>query len=186
MCWMRAAARAFSSPVYRQARCRVPGDSSPAMMGVARRRSGDKASLRLGDATRLPYPDRAFDLVLASTVLHHGPASKSVNRIRPPGRRTRLISPRGAARVPAAVRPGRGWITTGIITVPEAAAGRTHRRDYRDFIATGGLPPPLNAHGFSVDQRPMVSSGAIGLYLALPRTKAEPAPRTPAGPTAAG
>jgi ubiquinone/menaquinone biosynthesis C-methylase UbiE len=52
------------------------------------------------------------------------------------------------------VRPGRGWITTGIITVPEAAAGRTHRRNYRDFIATGGLPPPLNAQGFSVDPAP--------------------------------
>jgi ubiquinone/menaquinone biosynthesis C-methylase UbiE len=77
MCWMRAAARAFSSPVYRQARCRVPGDSSPALLGVARRRSGDKASLRLRDATRLPYPDRAFDLVLASTVLHQMPAGRA-------------------------------------------------------------------------------------------------------------
>ena len=43
------------------------------------------------------------------------------------------------------LRPGRGWITTGIITAAVAAAGRTHRRNYRDFISKNGLPPLLNA-----------------------------------------
>ena len=63
---------------YQQARCHVSGiDASPAMLTVARRRLGDNASLQLGDATRLPYPDRAFDLVLASTVLHEmSPAAR--------------------------------------------------------------------------------------------------------------
>ena len=33
----------------------------------------------------------------------------------------------------------------------------------------GGLPPLLTVQGFSVDQRQIVSGGAIGLYLALPQ-----------------
>jgi ubiquinone/menaquinone biosynthesis C-methylase UbiE len=155
---------------YQQARCQVSGiDASPAMLAVARRRLGDNAALQLGDATRLPYRDQAFDLVLASTVLHEmSPAARAatldqMRRVLRPGGRVLLTDFEAGP-----VRPGRGWITKGIITASEAAAGRTHRRNYRHFIAHGGLPPLLNAQGFSVDQRRIVSGGAIGLYLALP------------------
>ncbi len=164
---------------YQQARCRVSGiDASPAMLGVARRRLGDKASLRLGDAARLPYPDRAFDLVLASTVLHEMPASARAATL---GEMKRVLRPDGRILLTefeaGPVRPGRGWIIKGVIAVSETVAGPTHRRNYRDFITTGGLLPLLNAQGLAVDQRRIVSGGAIGLYLALPQSPSRTSPQ---------
>ena len=154
-----------------QARCRVSGiDASPAMLAVARRRLGDKVSLQLGDATRLPYPDQAFDLVLASTVLHEMPpgtraaALGEIRRVLRPGGRVLLTDFEAGP-----VRPGRGWVAKGIIAASETAAGRSHHRNSRHFIAHGGLPPLLDAQGFSVDQRRIAGGGAIGLYLALPQ-----------------
>ena len=47
-------------------------DSSAAMLKLARRRLGDDADLQLADLGRpLPYPDAAFDDVVASLVLHY-------------------------------------------------------------------------------------------------------------------
>ena len=152
---------------YQQAGCRVTGiDASPAMLEVARRRLGTGASLTVGDAARMPYPDHTFDLVLAATVLHEMPpqvrtaALGEMKRVLRPGGRMLLID-FGAGRV----RPVRGWVTRGIIAASEVAAGRRHHRNYRDFMAHGGLPPLLDAQELSVDQRKIVSGGAIGLYL---------------------
>lgn len=152
---------------YEQAGCRVTGiDASPAMLEVARRRLGRGASLTVGDAAHMPYPDRAFDLVLAATVLHEMPpvvrtaALAEMKRVLRPGGRILLVDFEAG---PA--RPVRGWITRGVIAVSEVAAGRRHHRSYRDFMAHGGLPPLLDAQGLSVDQHRIVSGGAIGLYL---------------------
>lgn len=156
---------------YQQAGCRVSGiDTSPAMLEVARRRLGEEASLQLGDAARMPYPDRAFDLVLATTVLHEmapevrGDTLDEMRRVLRTDGRILLIDFEAGS-----VRPFRGWITKGVIAVSEVAAGRSHHRNYRDFMAHGGLPPLLGAQGLSVDQRRIVSGGAIGLYLVLAR-----------------
>ena len=67
---------------------------------------------------------------------------------------------------PGPARPARGWVTRAVIAVSELAADRSHRRNYRDFMAHGGLPPLLAAQRLSVDQRRVVAGGAIGLYLA--------------------
>ncbi len=152
---------------YRQAGCRVTGiDASPAMLEVARRRLGAGASLIVGDAARMPYPDQAFDLVLAATVLHEMPAGARTAAL---GEMKRLLRPGGRILLidfePGRVRPVRGWVTRGIIAASEVAAGRRHHRNYRDFMAHGGLPPLLDAQGLSVGQRKIVSGGAIGLYL---------------------
>lgn len=158
---------------YQRAGCRVSGiDASPSMLAVARRRLGDKASLRLGDATRLPYADQAFDLVLASTVLHEmSPGARAaalgeIRRVLRPGGRVLLTDFEAGP-----VRPGRGWIAKGIITAAETAAGRSHHRNSRHFLANGGLPPLLGAQGFAVDQRRIAGGGAIALYLALPQDR---------------
>ncbi|MGE5286273.1 MAG: class I SAM-dependent methyltransferase [Micromonosporaceae bacterium] len=152
---------------YQHAGCRITGiDASPAMLEVARRRLGKEASLHLGDAARMPYPDRAFDLVLAATVLHEMPPTArtatlgEMKRVLRAGGRILLVDFEAGR-----VRPLRGWITRGIIAASEMAAGRSHHRNYRDFMAHGGLPPLLDAQGLSVDHRRIVSGGAIGLYL---------------------
>lgn len=152
---------------YQQAGCRVTGiDASPAMLAVARHRLGTGASLTVGDASRMPYPERAFDLVLAATVLHEmarevrTAALGEMKRVLRPGGRILLIDFEAGR-----VRPVRGWVTRGIIAASEVAAGRSHHRNYRDFIAHGGLPPLLDAQGLSIGQRRIVSGGAIGVYL---------------------
>lgn len=154
---------------YQRAGCRVSGiDTSPAMLEVARRRLGEDAFLHLGDAARMPYPDRAFDLVLATTVLHEMPPEVRGDAL---GEMRRVLRTDGRILLTdfeaGSVRPFRGWIAKGVIAVAEVAAGRGHHRNYRDFLAHGGLPPLLAAQGLSVDQRRIVSGGAIGLYLVL-------------------
>jgi ubiquinone/menaquinone biosynthesis C-methylase UbiE len=47
-------------------------DSSAGMLELARRRLGDDADLRVADLGHpLPFPDGAFDDVIASLVLHY-------------------------------------------------------------------------------------------------------------------
>jgi SAM-dependent methyltransferase len=47
-------------------------DLSPAMVELARRRLGDDADVRVADlGAPLPYPDDAFDVVVASLSLHY-------------------------------------------------------------------------------------------------------------------
>lgn len=152
---------------YQQAGCRVTGiDASPAMLQVARRRLGERARLDLGDAAAMPYQDEAFDLVLATTVLHEMPpavreaaVSEMTRVLRADGRILLIDFEAGT------VRPFRGWITRGIIAASEVAAGRRHHHNYRNYMARGGLQPLLDAQGLSPDQRKIVSGGAIGLYL---------------------
>jgi ubiquinone/menaquinone biosynthesis C-methylase UbiE len=67
-------------------------DASAAMLELARRRLGDAAHLCLADlADPLPFPDDAFDDVVASLVLHYlrdwGPTLAELRRVTRPGGR---------------------------------------------------------------------------------------------------
>jgi len=67
-------------------------DKSAKMLEIARRRLGDDADLRVADLSRpLPFPDGAFDDVIASLVLHYledwtGPLVELRRVLRPGGR----------------------------------------------------------------------------------------------------
>nr|WP_211212710.1 class I SAM-dependent methyltransferase [Nonomuraea coxensis] len=67
-------------------------DASAGMLEMARRRLGPDADLRVADlAGPLPFPDGAFDDVIASLVLHYledwGPALAELRRVLRPGGR---------------------------------------------------------------------------------------------------
>ena len=67
-------------------------DASAGMLELARRRLGADADLRVADlAGPLPFPDDAFDDVIASLVLHYledwGPALAELRRVLKPGGR---------------------------------------------------------------------------------------------------
>jgi SAM-dependent methyltransferase len=67
-------------------------DASPRMLELARQRLGDGADLREADlVSPLPFPDAAFDDVIASLVLHYledwGPTLGELRRVLTPGGR---------------------------------------------------------------------------------------------------
>lgn len=67
-------------------------DASAGMLALARRRLGDDAALHVADLRdRLPFPDGAFDDVVASLVLHYledwGPTLAELRRVLRPGGR---------------------------------------------------------------------------------------------------
>ena len=67
-------------------------DSSAGMLEQARRRLGDDTDLRVAELGRpLPFPDAAFDDVIAALVLHYledwGPALAELRRVLKPGGR---------------------------------------------------------------------------------------------------
>ncbi len=153
--------------LYRKYHCTLYGiDPSPSMLDIAKQRLGDTTTLRLGDASDMPYQDGAFDLVIAMLALHEmNPVTRSsvlheMKRVLKPGGRMLLIDFH-----PGPIRPLQGWVTKLIITVSEIAAGREHFRNYRQFMATKGLPPLIAEHHLVIDKQRIVSGGALAAFL---------------------
>jgi SAM-dependent methyltransferase len=46
-------------------------DVDPERVNLGRRRLGDRAELRVADASALPYPDSSFDIIICDSVLEH-------------------------------------------------------------------------------------------------------------------
>lgn len=151
---------------YRDRGCRVTGiDLSPAMLQVARARLGDRTLVCRGDATIMPYPERSFDLVLATLVLHE---MDPADRLAVMQGMTRVLSPEGRIGIidyhPAAWRTVKGFWAGLLIRSIERAAGRRHYRNYRHFIANGGIPTLAGRLGLVVERQKRVSAGHIGIY----------------------
>jgi demethylmenaquinone methyltransferase/2-methoxy-6-polyprenyl-1,4-benzoquinol methylase len=158
---------------YQNAGCTVSGiDLSPSMLQVARNRLGGRACLYLGDATRMPYKDKSFDLIIMSTVLHEmlsGARDDVILEAKRTCRETGHILLIDFH--PGPIRLIKGWINKGIILMAEIAAGRDHFRNYRDFIARDALAGLIFAHNLSIDQEKVVAGGTIALYLLSPSPK---------------
>ena len=152
---------------YQKAGCNVSGiDQSPSMLQVARNRLGESANLYLGDASNMPYPDKEFDLIVMSTVLHEMPRAVRVAVI---NEAKRTLKEEGRILLidfhPGPIRALKGWLHKIIITFVEFAAGGEHFRNYRDFIANKGSPALISTHGLSVDEEKIVGGGNIALFL---------------------
>src|SRR5437763_49815 len=69
-------------------------DLSADMVTAAERNLGDRATVRVGSATELPFPDRSFDLVVSSISMHHWDrpeaAVPELARVLRPGGRLRI------------------------------------------------------------------------------------------------
>jgi SAM-dependent methyltransferase len=85
-------------------------DLTEAAVDAVRRRlalEGLQAELLVGDAERLPFGDRAFDLVYSWGVLHHTPDTRrALDEVR------RVIGPGGEARIMLYSR--RSWVAFGL------------------------------------------------------------------------
>lgn len=147
--------------------CRLYGvDSSESMLSVARRRLGDAADLRLGDASALPFEDRSFDLVICMLVLHEmGGKARSaalgeMGRVLKPGGRVLAVDYRpGRARSPF------GWLVRAGAYMVEMAAGGEHFRNYRSFMASEGVSALALENSLCVEAQEPAAAGALALLL---------------------
>jgi SAM-dependent methyltransferase len=95
------------------------------MLEVARRRLGPDVDLRVVDlADPLPFPDGAFDDVVASLVLHYlrdwGPTLAEVRRVLTPGGRLLASVDHPSSSPPRAATPGRRCATSGPTPAPRS------------------------------------------------------------------
>lgn len=147
--------------------CNLYGlDSSPAMLEVAHERLRDKATLELGDATDVPYDDARFDLVIAMQSLHEMAPNTRLMAIT---EMKRVLKEAGSILwidfTPGPVQLLQGWISKAIILLSELAAGREHFRNYRHFMAHGGLPALAAQNGLKVDKQRILAGGTFAVLL---------------------
>ena len=129
--------------IYQKAGCDVFGiDMSPGMLQAARTRLGEDAELCLGDASKMPYPDEKFDLIMMTMVLHEMPPAVRSAVI---DESKRTLKQNGRILLidyhPGPVRPLKGWVFKGIIILIERITGISDvmqgRGDVRQRTARG-------------------------------------------------
>jgi ubiquinone/menaquinone biosynthesis C-methylase UbiE len=140
-------------------------DLSPAMLEQATNRLGDRADLRLGDATALPYGADSFDLAVASLFLHeldtamHTDALVEMARVvRPDGRIMVIDYYSGKRRL-------RGHVMRAVSAIPERIAGRDHYRNWRRYLRSGGIPTMAPKAALTVEREKIVAGGNLALWL---------------------
>lgn len=153
--------------LYQRYQCDLYGiDLSPSMLAIARERLGDTAQLELGDATKMPYEDDKFDLVISMLSLHEMSARtrsgvlEETRRVLKPDGRILLIDFH-----PGPYQPLDGWVSKTIILFSELAAGREHFRNYRQFMRTKGLSTLLGEHDLQVEKQSILAGGTFAVCL---------------------
>ena len=153
--------------LYRQTGCSVYGiDLSPSMLEIARTKLAEGAELQLGDASKMPYQDNFFDLVITMFALH-----EMSSEIRPlvMTEMIRVTKQEGKVLIidfhPGPIRFPRGWIYKAVILFIERVAGRQHFSNYRDFLSRKGLPGLIENQRLIVDRQKIASAGNIAFFL---------------------
>ena len=153
--------------LYQRYQCNLFGiDLSPSMLEVARERLGDSAQLDLGDATEMTYEDDKFDLVISMLSLHEmSPETRlavlnEIKRVLKSDGRILLIDFH-----PGPYEPLQGWVSKTIIFFSELAAGREHFKNYRQFMATGGLATLLSQNQMNTEKQSILAGGTFAVCL---------------------
>lgn len=153
--------------LYQRYKCNLYGlDMSPSMLEIAQKRLGDTAKLDSGNAADMPYENNNFDLIITMLSLHEmSPeirfaAIKDMKRVLREDGRMLLIDFN-----PGPIQPLQGWISKVIIFFSELAAGREHFRNYRNFIANGGLSTLTNHHNLKVEKEQILAGGTFVIDL---------------------
>jgi ubiquinone/menaquinone biosynthesis C-methylase UbiE len=154
--------------LFADAGCEVAGiDLSPSMMELAKKKLGDHADLRLGDASQMPFADDSFDLVVSFLTIHEMPAA-----VRAPVMHeiARVAGTDGTALFidyhPGPYRFLKGWFYRSVIYAIEFGAGWEHFQNHRDFLARKGLPQLLAAHGLTTIKEKILAGANIHIVLA--------------------
>jgi ubiquinone/menaquinone biosynthesis C-methylase UbiE len=155
--------------LYQRYKCNLYGlDQSPAMLAVARNRLGDGAQLDLGDASRMPYEDENFDLAISMLSLHEMSPQVRSSAL---SEMVRVIKNSGRILLidfqPGPVQPFQGWMSKIIITFSEIAAGKQHFKNYRHFMAIGGLSTLITQHNLTLEKQQILAGGTFANFLAI-------------------
>jgi ubiquinone/menaquinone biosynthesis C-methylase UbiE len=153
--------------MYQRLKTKLYGiDTSPSMLALAKARLGKGADLRLADATKMPYEDGSFDLVISMLTLHEMDPQvrpRVVSQIR------RVVKRDGRILFidfhPGTPRPLKGWLSKLVILASEVAAGRRHFRNYRHFSSIGGLPHLIEEAMLTIEKEKIVGDDTMALYL---------------------
>lgn len=153
--------------LYQRYQCNLYGiDLSPSMLDVARDRLGDSSQLELGDATDMPYEDDKFNLVISMLSLHEmSPDTRSavLNEIK------RVLKSDGRLLLidfhTGPYEPWQGWLSKAIIFFSEIGAGWEHFKNYRQFMATGGLATLLLQHQMEIEKQSILAGGTFAVCL---------------------
>ena len=153
--------------LYSRFGCEVFGiDLSPSMLELARTRLGDKAELHLGDASRMPYDEKTFDLIIAMLVVHEMNPATRASAI---GEMKRVLKDDGRLLLidhhPGPIRSYKGLRSRLVVFASELAAGREHYRNYRNFMRIEGLPTIALEHGLVAEKQRVVGEGVLALFL---------------------
>ena len=137
---------------YQPYECEIYGiDLSPSMIAAAKDKFGDEADLRLGDASKMPYPDDYFDLVVTMLTLHEmEPEIRSrtfseMLRVNKPNGRLLLTDfhyGKAESPIDLAYKAFRFF--------GEMSSGRDHFRNFRNFIANRGLRFLIESNGLHI------------------------------------
>jgi demethylmenaquinone methyltransferase/2-methoxy-6-polyprenyl-1,4-benzoquinol methylase len=153
--------------LYHEAGCNVFGiDLSPAMVEMAQEKLGNRAEIRLGDASKMPYSDNSFDLITGFFILHEMP-----DRIRPAviSEMARVVKHGGRILLIdyhlGPIRFPKGWMFKVIILFFEIMAGREHFRNYRDFLARNCLQNLIFTKNLRILNEKIVGGGNVALFL---------------------
>jgi ubiquinone/menaquinone biosynthesis C-methylase UbiE len=125
--------------------------------------------IRDTDASRMPFRDRAFDLVLFSMALHEfDPAT----RARALAEARRVAKDEGRIlvldyRAEPASFPFGCWYRAGITCV-ERLAGDDHFRHQRQYLSAGGIPALAAQQRLVIEAMRVFRFGTFGLYLLRP------------------
>jgi demethylmenaquinone methyltransferase/2-methoxy-6-polyprenyl-1,4-benzoquinol methylase len=137
-------------------------DLSPGMIEVARRKSPKAIRYYLNDAADLHFDDHVFDCAILSFSLHEkeeasrGRIVEEALRVLTPGGRMILVdylSPRHFQSVLANV----------FINVIERLAGRSHHRNYKQFMRRGALESLVAHHRLTATHMRRYHFGATAL-----------------------
>jgi ubiquinone/menaquinone biosynthesis C-methylase UbiE len=144
-------------------------DTSTAMLKEARRRLGPEVRLVQAEAAALPFGDGRFDLVVAMTVLHE---FASGQRRAVLAEMRRMAAPRGRLLVidhhPGRPHGARGRMIRRFAATIEWIAGGEHTRNFRDFLASGGIFGLTGPAGLVLERWSVEAAGTMGVYLLRP------------------
>ncbi len=134
-------------------------DKVPAMLNVARRRLGERASLVECDAAQLPFDDADFQLVTCTNALHYFPnVDATLREIR------RVISPNGNLVITDWCR-NYAWMRVLNRILPWTRYAHTHT------LSSNELEQSLSQAGFSINSE---TKGKIDWFWGLMTVHATP------------